>query len=519
MSATGQGETNTHLSGGLRTLAKGTSLSIFGETGHIAITYAYGIVIARCLGANAFGIFFLGITIFKLVGLLSQCGIEDGLMRFLGTYIQRKEEHKAKELIRLSFLLALSLGVLLGGICFLSGDLLSIKIFHKPELAIVIRYLSLAIPISAVMTVSVASIRGFKIVIPYVLIRKIVLPLMSFVFGIVVLAMGYELKGLTMAYILALSCSAVVAFLVLRSFLSPLPKGENNSSERSRYFSFLGWAFLVNLLLFFATWNDLIILSVFRASNEVGIYFASKNTALLLSFFLISLNTIFVPVISHLHSGQEHNQLSRAYKVGTQWILMLGIPFFLVIMFFSREILSLFGPEFMAGQICLMILAFAQLINISVGSVGYLLMMTGKQKWMAINSIAFTILAIILTILLVPRYGLLGAAYANGASTILANIVALVETHFLLQLHPFSIRYFKILLSGAITAVVVYIVHCYMPNNVSIIFSLMQGSLVFIIFFVLVILFALEEDEKKFLMAIKGKFLQSRVQASFGFKK
>ena len=516
---TDQGQPDFPLSADLFTLAKGTGISFFGEMGHIIITYTYGILIARFMTVNDYGMFFLGITIFNLVALLSLCGLEDGLMRFLGFYVQNKEVREAKGLIRFSLLLAAGLGVLFGSICFFSADLIARKLFHKPELAIVLRYLSIGIPISTVMTVSVTSIRGFKNVKPYVLVRKIFMPLISFVFSIVVLVMGYGLKGLTVAYVISIGCAAALGVFLLSSFLSPFTERAGSLPERDKYLSFIRSAFIVNILLFAISWSDLIILGVFRSSQEAGIYFASKRTALMLNLLLISLNTIFAPLISHLYAGRKYNHLDHVFKTGTQWILILGLPFFLVMVFFSRELLSLFGPHFETGQMCLIVLAFGQLINISVGSVGYLLMMTGHQRWMVFNSIFLIILVILLTVLLIPQYGILGAAYANASAIVLINLAALVEVYFLLRLHPYNIRYFKVLFLGAISAAIAYGMRYFLPDTGSIIFSGVEAALILVIFFALIILFGLEENERKILVEIKQKLTTSHVQGFFGGKK
>jgi len=490
-------------------LAKGTSVSLFGEIGHVIILYVYGIVIARFVGASNFGIFFLGITIFNLIVLFSTCGIEDGLMRFLGIYVQNKEMHKAMGVIRFSIILAVSLGILCGFLCFYFSDLIAGKIFHKPNLATVLRFLSVGVPILSFVTASLASIRGFKIIGPYIFVRKIFLPLISLIFAIVVLIMGYELKGLSAAYILALSCSAVLSTYLILSFIMKFKEDKKSNPELFKYLSFVFSAFLLNILLYLSNWSDLIILGIFWPSQNLGIYFASKKTALVLGFLLISLNTIFAPLISHLYSAHRYKELNHSYKMSAQWILIVSLPIFLTIVFFSNEILSLFGPAFRKGSLCLIVLASGYLFNASLGSGAYLLIMTGRQKWMLFNSIIFATFAIVLTMTLVPRYGMYGAAYANGISVVLASLVGLLETYFLLKIHPYNIRYFKILLAGGITAVIIFVMRCYFINSVSIIFTVFQIFLVFIIFLLLVFLFCLEEDEKKFLKSMNEKFEDS----------
>ena len=165
--------------------------------------------------------------------------------------------------IRFSIILAVSLGILCGFLCFCFADLIAGKIFHKPNLAIVLRFLSVGVPILSFVTASLASIRGFKIIGPYIFVRKIFLPLISLIFAIVVLIMGYELKGLSAAYILALSCSAVLSTYLILSFIMKFKEDKKSNPELFKYLSFVFSAFLLNILLYLSNWSDLIILGIF----------------------------------------------------------------------------------------------------------------------------------------------------------------------------------------------------------------------------------------------------------------
>jgi len=509
MAITHPGEGGLGPSEGVLTLAKGSTLSFLGEIGHIIIIFIYGIVIARFLGKRDFGVFFLALTIFNLATLFSYCGIEDGLMRFLGLYVQNKQIPKAKGVIRFSLLVSVGLGILFGTLCFSLSDIMAEKIFHEPELATVLRYLSLGIPLFSLMTGSVASIRGFKILVPYVLVRKIFLPMVSFILSWVVLSMGYRLRGLSMTYVISVGCTAALATFLLMSFLSQFNRERSTSPDLAKYFPFVSLAFLVNILLFISNWSDLISLGMFRSSQEVGVYFASKRTALLLGLLLISLNAIFAPVISHLYSGRQYAQLGHAYKTTTHWMLLFTLPLFLIMLFFSKELLSLFGIGFKEGHTCLIILASGQLFTASCGPNSYLLMMTGHQRWMVFNAMLYVILAILFTILLVPPYGMIGAAYGNLFAVILANVASVVGVYFHLRIHPYDPYYFKILFLGVVTAGFTYVFECYLLNSGSVIFSLLGATLIFVTFFGLVILSGLEEDERKVLMAVKVKLMTS----------
>ncbi|MEW6079435.1 MAG: flippase [Thermodesulfobacteriota bacterium] len=502
----------TKASKNLGSLARGTGLSFTGEAGHIILTYAYGILIARFLGSGDYGNFFLGMTIFNLICLFVLSGVEDTLMRFIGLHATSGEESQTRTVIRISFLIAIGAGVVLGCACYLLKDILAERIFHKPELAVVMGYISLAVPVFALMTVSVTAIRGYKIVFPYVFVRKIFLPAMSLALAAAVMVTGGGLRNLSLSYLLSVVISAGFGYALLIRHLSPFSGLTEPLADRRRFLSFLGAAYATNILIFFTTWSDLIILGVMTSSEQLGVYFAAKRTAMAIGILMLSLNVILGPVISHLYSGNHYEQLNRAFKTATQWIIILGLPVLVMTLLFPKEILMLFGPGFTEGREALIILTCGQFLNLSVGSVGYMLMMTGNQRWMVADAVGAVVINIPLMILLVSRYGINGAAWASAVTLALAGFVALAQIYFLLKLHPFSIRYVKLLMLASITAGVCWLIKACLPDDASVMLIAGQIGFVFLFFFSLVLVFGLTGTEKKRLFDLRRKPLPAMIR-------
>ena len=497
---------------GLGSLAKGTGLSFAGQAGQVVLSYAYGILIARFLGSGDYGNFFLGITIFNLICLFVLGGVEDTMMRFIGLYAMSGEESQTRAVIRISFLIAIGAGVILGSASFLFRDFMAVRIFHKPELAAVIRYLSLAIPVFALMTVSVTAIRGYKIVFPYVFVRKIFLPATCLALAALVMLGGGGLHGLSVSYLLSVLISAGFGYALLVRYLSPFATGADPLTGRRDYFSFLGAAYLINILIFLTTWSDLILLGIMRSSEETGIYFAAKKTALAIGILMISLNVILGPVISHLYSGKQYDQLNHAFKMATQWILALALPVLVMILLFAEEILSLFGPGFAGARLSLIILTWGQFLNLAVGSVGYMLMMTGHQRWMVIDAVGAVSLNIPLMVLMISRFGITGAAWTSAVILALAGFVALLQIYYLLKIHPFSFRYLKLLMLAAVTFGTGRLIKLHLGADVPPILILGQIAFVFVFFFLLVLFLGLEKGEKKRLRSLRKMPLPAMIR-------
>jgi O-antigen/teichoic acid export membrane protein len=108
------------------------------------------------------------------------------------------------------------------------------------------------------------------------------------------------------------------------------------------------------------------------------------------------------------------------------------------------------GAEYITGITPLMILAAGQVLSILAGPASSLLSMTKFPRITFYNSIIQFCLNVILDIVLIPKYGMAGAATATGISLILISIIRIIQIFFLLKIHPFSVSYFKPVLAGSV---------------------------------------------------------------------
>jgi O-antigen/teichoic acid export membrane protein len=179
---------------------------------------------------------------------------------------------------------------------------------------------------------------------------------------------------------------------------------------------------------FVMTWTDTVVLGVYRSADEVGIYVAAMRLATLVSFILWAGNSILAPKYATLYSNDRIDELQSLVLTITRFMAFLAAFPLIVFLLFASQLLSIFGPEFVFGETSLIVLSIGQFVNTAVGSVGYLLMMTGNE-W-TFNNIFFAgvILNLILNILLVPSFGIAGAAVATTTSMVIWNISAMIAT-------------------------------------------------------------------------------------------
>ena len=117
-------------------------------------------------------------------------------------------------------------------------------------------------------------------------------------------------------------------------------------------------------------------------------------------------------------------------------IFWVTLPLAMGLLLFAGVVLSAFGDRFVSGQTALRILCLGVLIGAFAGSVSYLLVMTGHHREAARVTGGIALLNAILNALMIPRFGIAGAAYATAVSTAVWKVCLLVLVKRRLSFDP-----------------------------------------------------------------------------------
>jgi O-antigen/teichoic acid export membrane protein len=329
----------------------------------------------------------------------------------------------------------------------------------------VFRVLSLAIPFYALIAVTTSVAQSFRRIDYQQAIKNILNPLLNILFVSSAFIFGYRLSGALLAFVLAGLCTAALGmYVVWRVF----PAIISDIKPIYEYKSLLAYSvpvFLAGLATLMLTKVDRIMLGYFCRVEDVGIYSAAAMVAFKLPIFINSFGVIFNPIISYLHRQNLIEQISRIYQVVTKWTFTLTLPFFLLIVLFAPQIMSFFGQDFTLGTGSLLALSLSQLLNVSVGPVNFLLIMTGRQNLAFFNTIVLSLLNIIFNFVLIPRYGILGAAIATGSSICLYNLLSLLEVYVIYKMYPYNLSYWKPMTAGIFAYISVVILQALLKSE------------------------------------------------------
>ena len=253
-----------------------------------------------------------------------------------------------------------------------------------------------------------------------------------------------------------------------------------------------------------------LVLGIFLASADVGIYNIAALTGTLVTFVLLSFNTIFSPVISDLYHRNKFDLLRPMFHAVTRWTIILSLPIYLWILVAGETTLGVFGPEFVRGYGALVLMSTGLILAVSTGPVGITLAMTGYQKWNVFNAIALAGISIGLNVVLVPRMGIAGAGLAAGAAEALVKLARLIQVRFLLKMTPYDRSSLKVAATAGLTLAAAVLVRRFVTIPPGLVWSVVVMVACIVAVGGLTAVMGIKEEDKMVLETVLSKVRRSR---------
>lgn len=418
-------------------LARGSAFAFVIQGAGAALLLLTEVFVARLLGVGQFGVYSMVAAWIYVLALIGALGFNHALLRFVPSYLAHQDLGSLRGLIRrsnlwaglaASFIAATGIAVLL----ILSGCCVDTGTVSAFVVALI------AIPFQVLSSLRQAVLRGLD-KIAHALTPDFVLRPALFVVLLGCAAFLSD-KPLNAATAFALSliavCTAFVVGAIWQHKHLPAAIGSHAPVYHDRY-----WRLTAIPLLLIVGFNlissriDIIMLGMLSEIENVGVYSAASRVADVVVFGLVSANAVVAPMIARLYSTGRHEDLQKMVRLAAKGILLFTAPVALILLIFGKEILSLFGSEFSGGYHVLVILVCGQTVNALAGPVGYLMIMTGHQVTAAKIVGASATLNLVLNGVLIPPFGMTGAAISTAISTATWNILMLrfVKTELALK--------------------------------------------------------------------------------------
>lgn len=479
-----------------------------------ATGYVFKVYLARTLGAEALGVYALGMTIVGLLGIFNAFGLPQAAVRFVAAYYATGRVELLRKFLARGVSLLLISNVALSLILLLIGPWIALRVYHTAALAKYFGLFALIMLLGAFTTFLGQVLAGYKDVMRRTVITNFIGTPMTMAFSVALIVMGLGLKGYIVAQVLA---AEGVVLLLAVSVLNLTPPGPSfftgiSSPLEEEVVSFSTLAFGVSAMEFLLAQSDKVLIGVYLNARDVGIYAVAMALVAFVPIVLQSVNQIFSPTIADLHARGQLAMLARIFQTLTKWSFGLTLPLAAVMIIFAPVLMRIFGNDFEIGWPILVIGTVGQLVNCGVGSVGYLLMMSGYQRDLVRIQAVMAVVMLALGFLLIPRWGIVGAASAAAITNLASNLWYLWEVRRRLAMSPYNMSYLGLFLPLAGTVGVLLVAHKFM-------FELRSGwmltalalLLAYIAFIGLAVGFGLDSDDKIILSGIwsriGGKFV------------
>ncbi|HEY7098495.1 MAG TPA: flippase [Terriglobales bacterium] len=434
-------------------LAAGAGVALTGRIVGRGLLLGIDVALARLLGPAQYGFYVIGWTITRLATLLSPLGLNAGVIRF-GARYGRQDEARFKGVLLFCIGGAALVAAVLGAGLFFAAPWLAGEVYHKPDLAGSFRWFALGFPAAATVTVAAAATRITQRMKSGVITEDLSQPAIGL--SLILILVGVfklGINGALIAYLVSFLMAAVIgAYYVAKLF--PVVR---KSSVKAIYpgkdlIAFSLPASLTGVLGVMIIWVNRLFVGYFRSTSEVGIYQVASQVPVTVALVVGAVSAIFSPMVADFAHRGQFDKVREIYVIGTKWTLYFSMPALLLMALAPREVITvLFGASYADGGTALKILALGQLFNAGSGCVGTLLVMTGNQKiTSALYAIMFAV-NVAMSVLLIPRYGVPGAAWATTLTACGLFAPALVIAWQRLRMVPWDGRYWKLLMATAIS--------------------------------------------------------------------
>jgi O-antigen/teichoic acid export membrane protein len=489
-------------------VTKKSTLVFSGKIIYTILGFFFTFVVARLMGAEIYGRFMYIFTFVSFFNTLATFGFSQGLVSFLPKLKEENKNDELKSLISFDFVFSFILSLIIISIIIINKNLIATNLLNNSNLAGLLAWVAPILLLNVFIRISNGIFRGTNSINTYIKGHDFIGPIFKLVFIVMLYFIGLEFFGVLISYYLSLSFTLV--YFLIKIYKSGY-LGKINLEFKNIYISHLKFSFpllLTGLLGFFINKTDTFMIGYFINESSVGIYNIALKVGTMSNFSLVAFITMFAPLISKLFHKGELGKLANIYKAITKWILAINLSFLSIILLFNENILLLFGEEFLVGGVALVLVACGQTVNAAVGPAEQVNIMTGYPQYAFYNNLVTVFINVGLNYLLIPIYGISGAAIASLVSVATVNVIRVLLVYKNHKFHPYNKNFLSVIYSITLTFIIIYAIKSIVVLNPILelfIFSFSFVVVVSLIYF----LFGLDDNDKLifsvFYKKIKGR--------------
>lgn len=402
----------------------GVAAAFAAKVAGAGLGFLFTIMLARLLGPAGTGVYFLAFTIFSIGATIARLGLDNAVLRFASVAHDQGDQPTLAALYRQGMGLVAIAGVAVAILVWLVAPYLPLGGDRSGELQSVLPVMLLALVPAALILLQGEFFKATGAPGTATIAQAVVLP-MLLVMGAAALWWhgSATVHDIAFLYVIAATASVLLTGAAWSRHKPGLWREKGHFDTRLLLHTSLPLLWVASMS-FVMSGTDILVLGVWTDAATVGVYGVAIRIAALTAFILVAVNSVIAPRFAALHALGNYEALERLAQRSTAWMLLAASPIILFLLLIPEWILQLFGADFVGGAALLRILVLGQLVNVAMGSVGYLLMMTGHERLMRNNIMLSALLNLIGNLALVPAFGAMGAAVSTAFSLAFMNLVS-----------------------------------------------------------------------------------------------
>lgn len=209
----------------------------------------------------------------------------------------------------------------------------------------------------------------------------------------------------------------------------------------------------------FASRIDIVMITEYFSYKETGIYTIALFIASVVAIPMNSLRAITGPIIAQKIKDDKLSDVGNIYKKSSVNLFLLGSIFFLLILSNLDDLFGLMpnGDKYVSGSIVVVVIAVGKLFDLLTSVNGEIILYSKYYKYTTYFILIMSIMNVLANFLLIPKYNILGAAFATLISLFIYNLIKLWFIHAKMGIHPFSRQTIQLFAIGIGVALILWV--------------------------------------------------------------
>ena len=393
-----------------------------------ALGLVVSVVVARFYGAEVVGIVAVIKSFLMLVTIFTVLGTGTSILRLIPEHLAKYSPSSAFKVYRKTQWMVIGISVATGAASFLAAHLIADKVFSKPHLSYYFSLASVFVVFRSIMQLNTQAVRGLRLIKMFA-VMQFLPQFFNLAFLIVVGFVWANRDVPVYAVLFGFAVTGLIGCVVMKhSFKKQMGPADPVHHISGRAILAISLPMLMTATMsFIIGQTGVIMLGMFCDEADVGYYAVAVKLATLTAFVLQAVNAMTGPKFSELYHSGKTDDLFHVAQKATRLIFWTTVPILAAFLFLGRPVLHLvYGQAFVIAYPALVLLVVGQFVNSISGSTAIFMNMTGNQIVLRNIFTGAAVCNIALNLLLIPRFGIAGAAFTGMLTISGWNIITLI---------------------------------------------------------------------------------------------